>query len=264
MRPPSLSSSSTAPVAAPSPSPTRPFSIGRLPENDLVLAHPYVSRRHAELIVEAGTCYIVDQGSRHGTFINGKPSTTRQAIGANDTVHFGALDGPSLRISAEEPHDTSTIRDIIDQIPEVSATGNALEKLRWFFESARKLKTSDAVDQILTALLDTTLQLTQVERGYVFLRNEAGEMQLALGRDDKGEEPHRRGHAFPRRHAPGHQHRQRIHRDRHPQRRPGNPLRQHGRAQHPLRHLHPAAQTPPRCSHGATPNCSDSSISTAA
>ena len=32
--------------------------------------------------------------------------------------------------------------------------------------------------------LDTTLQLTQVERGYVFLRNEAGEMQLALGRED--------------------------------------------------------------------------------
>jgi serine phosphatase RsbU (regulator of sigma subunit) len=165
-----------------------PFSIGRLPENDLVLAHPYVSRRHAELLVEAGTCFVVDQGSRHGTFINGKPSTTRQAIGVDDTVHFGALDGPSLRISAEEQHDTSTIRDIIDQIPEVSATGNALEKLRWFFESARKLKTSGAVDQILTALLDTTLQLTQVERGYVFLRNEAGEMQLALGRDDKGEE----------------------------------------------------------------------------
>ena len=46
----------------------------------------------------------------------------------------------------------------------------------------------DAVDQILAALLDTTLQLTQVERGYVFLRNEAGEMALALGRNDKGED----------------------------------------------------------------------------
>ncbi|MGC2297230.1 MAG: SpoIIE family protein phosphatase [Acidobacteriaceae bacterium] len=163
-----------------------PFSIGRLPENDVVLSHPYVSRRHAELILENGSCFIIDQGSRHGTFINGKPAPARQAIGIDDTVHFGALDGPSLRISAEETHDTSTIRDIIEQIP--SATGNALEKLRWFFESARKLKTSGAVDQILTALLDTTLQLTQVERGYVFLRNEAGEMHLALGRDNKGEE----------------------------------------------------------------------------
>lgn len=164
-----------------------PFTIGRLPENDLVLAHPYVSRRHAELILEPEGCYVVDQGSRHGTFVNGKPASARQRLSENDVVHFGALDGPSLHISAGEVHDTSTIRDIIDQIPEVSAAGNALEKMRWFFESARKLKTSDAVDQILVALLDTTLQLTQVERGYVFLRTESGEMQLALGRDNKGE-----------------------------------------------------------------------------
>lgn len=169
-----------------------PFTIGRLPENDLVLAHPFVSRRHADLIVEGDRCYIADQASRHGTFINGQPAPGRQAIGGNDVIHFGALDGPSLRISVESsgvdvPHDTSTLRDIIEQIPEVNASGNALDKLRWFFESARKLNTSDAVDQILAALLDTTLQLTQVERGYVFLRNEAGEMALALGRNDKGE-----------------------------------------------------------------------------
>ncbi len=163
-----------------------PFSIGRLPENDLVLAHPYVSRRHAEILLDAGGAFIVDQGSRHGTFINGKPAAARQAIGESDTVHFGALDGPSLHLSADDTGDGSTIREIIEQIPEMGS-GNALDKLRWFFESARKLKTSDAVDQILVALLDTTLELTQVERGYVFLRNEAGEMQIALGRDNKGE-----------------------------------------------------------------------------
>jgi len=168
-----------------------PFTIGRLPENDLVLAHPFVSRRHADLIVEEGRCFVADQASRHGTFINGKPAPERQAIGSNDVIHFGALDGPSLRASApssgiESSPDTSTIRDIIEQIPEVGA-GNPLDKLRWFFESARKLNKSDAVDQILTALLDTTLQLTQVERGYVFLRAESGEMELALGRSDKGE-----------------------------------------------------------------------------
>jgi pSer/pThr/pTyr-binding forkhead associated (FHA) protein len=163
-----------------------PFSIGRLPENDLVLAHPYVSRRHAEIVLDNGAAFIVDQRSRHGTFVNGKPAAARQAIGENDTVHFGALDGPSLHISADDTGDGSTIREIIEQIPEMGS-GNALDKLRWFFESARKLKTSDAVDQILTALLDTTLELTQVERGYVFLRNEAGEMQIALRRDNKGE-----------------------------------------------------------------------------
>jgi len=168
-----------------------PFTIGRLPENDLVLAHPFVSRRHADLVLEGGNCLVVDQASRHGTFVNGQPAAPRHAIAATDVIHFGALDGPSLRLSTsgsdlDSANDTSTIRDILEQIPEVNASGNALDKLRWFFESARKLNTSDAVDQILTALLDTTLQLTQVERGYVFLRDEAGEMKLALGRDNKG------------------------------------------------------------------------------
>ncbi len=164
-----------------------PFTLGRLPENDLVLAHPYVSRRHAELVLEGTRCFIVDHGSRHGTFLNGKPVAGRLPLTEDDTVHFGALDGPSLRISPEDATDSSTIRDIIDQIPEVSATGNALDKLRWFFESARKLKAFDAVDQILAALLDTTLQLTEEERGYVFLRDENGDMKLAIGRDNKGE-----------------------------------------------------------------------------
>lgn len=169
-----------------------PFTIGRLPENDLVLAHPFVSRRHADLVVDEGRCFVVDQGSRHGTYVNGKPAASRQAVGEKDIVHFGALDGPSLRLGVEggvsEISDGSTIRNILEQIPEVNASGNALDKLRWFFESARKLNTSDAVDQILAALLDTTLQLTQVERGYVFLRKDSGEMELALGRDARGED----------------------------------------------------------------------------
>lgn len=164
-----------------------PFSVGRLPESDLVLAYPYVSRRHAEIVTDEQGCYIVDQGSRHGTFVNGKPATARQRITESDILHFGALDGPSLRIGLFETASGSTIRDIISQIPEVGASGTALEKLRWFFESARKLKTSGAVDQILGALLETTLQLTQVERGFVFLCNDAGQLELALGRDNCGD-----------------------------------------------------------------------------
>jgi serine phosphatase RsbU (regulator of sigma subunit) len=164
-----------------------PFTVGRLQENDLVLAYAWVSRRHAELIVEDGACCVVDLGSRHGTFVNGKPAAPRQHIGEGDTVQFGSLDGPAFRIGVGDSSSGSTIRDIISQIPEVGSSTSALEKLRWFFESARKLKTFGAVEQILDALLETTLQLTRTERGYVFLRNETGEMHLAVGRDDQGQ-----------------------------------------------------------------------------
>lgn len=162
-----------------------PFTVGRLAENDLVLPHAWVSRRHAEIRVEDGVCYVDDLASRHGTFVNGKPATPHQAIGERDTVQFGSLDGPSFRIGRGDSSSSSTIRDIISQIPEAGSP--ALEKLRWFFESARKLKTYGAVDQILDALLETTLQLTQNERGYVFLCDRDGNMQLARGRDEQGQ-----------------------------------------------------------------------------
>ena len=72
-------------------------------------------------------------------------------------------------------------------MPAINASNSGLEKLRWFFESARKLNTYGGVDQILGVLLETTLQLTSVERGYVFLCDAQGELVLALGRGSAGE-----------------------------------------------------------------------------
>ncbi len=48
----------------------KPLSIGKLPNNDLVIDDPAVSRHHAEIEAEGGLFYITDQQSRNGTFIN--------------------------------------------------------------------------------------------------------------------------------------------------------------------------------------------------
>ncbi len=165
-----------------------PFTIGRLPENDVVLTHPYVSRRHAEIVREGSTYYLVDIGSRHGTFWNGQRVSGRQALHTGDTLAFGTLDGPLLHFGVNDATSTSTIREIIEQLPAVGASSTALEKLRWFFEAARKLTGDGGIEQILAALLETTLQLTQVERGYVFLRDQEHEWKLAMGRSSNGEQ----------------------------------------------------------------------------
>jgi serine phosphatase RsbU (regulator of sigma subunit)/pSer/pThr/pTyr-binding forkhead associated (FHA) protein len=134
---------------------TSPFSVGRAPDRDLILSHPYVSRRHAEIVYEDGAFFVVDAGSRHGTFVNGI-RVDRQRLSTNDALHF-------------------------------SSPNSDLEKLRWFLEAARKLNTVGAVDQILASLVETTLQLTKVERGYVFLVDEAGNLNMAVGRSSAGE-----------------------------------------------------------------------------
>ncbi|MDR3676121.1 MAG: FHA domain-containing protein [Acidobacteriota bacterium] len=45
--------------------------IGRDPSCDVVIAHPVVSKRHAEIVKQGGKSMIVDLGSINGTFVNG-------------------------------------------------------------------------------------------------------------------------------------------------------------------------------------------------
>jgi FHA domain len=48
------------------------FRIGRSPQSDVQLNHGTSSRRHALLFHHAnGSCYLVDCGSAHGTYVNG-------------------------------------------------------------------------------------------------------------------------------------------------------------------------------------------------
>ena len=75
---------------------TKPLSIGRMPDCDLTLADPNVSRYHAEVRpaeqsgLEAGHYEIADLGSTNGTRINGIPVTAPQALRKGDQITVGA------------------------------------------------------------------------------------------------------------------------------------------------------------------------------
>jgi len=163
-----------------------PYTVGRQPGSDILLEDPIVSRKHAEIHYENGCFYIVDQGSKHGTFLNGSP-VKRHKLANNDAVHFGKPDGPFIRFGVRGSQSGSTLRELLGPIKTDSSPNMALEKLRWLLEANRKLNNEGAVDQILRALVETTLALTRVERGFVMLRDESGRgLKLTVGLDSKG------------------------------------------------------------------------------
>lgn len=164
-----------------------PFSVGRKVEKDLVIPDPRVSRDHALIISENGKFFVEDQGSKHGTFVNGE-KIQRRMLERNDRLEFGARD--SIYAVFHPQHvTTNTARDFLSQISgiHISSEVTDLEKLTIFLEAARKLNTSGVLDEILLTLLDVTLKLTGSERGYVFLKNDDGKLRLAAGRNSKGE-----------------------------------------------------------------------------
>jgi phosphoserine phosphatase RsbU/P len=164
-----------------------PFSVGRKIDKDLVIADPRVSRDHALIVLEEDGFFIVDQGSKHGTFINGE-RVQRQKLERNDRVEFGARD--STYAIFNPAHGTSnTAREFLSQISgiQISQEATDLEKLTLFLEAARKLNTAGVLDEILMTMLEVTLRLTRAERGYVFLKDDEGKLRLAAGRNSKGE-----------------------------------------------------------------------------
>lgn len=64
-------------------------TIGRAPENDVVVPDAYVSRRHCAILVHAGDgCELHDIASKNGTFLNGRKLAGPTPINMGDEIRM--------------------------------------------------------------------------------------------------------------------------------------------------------------------------------
>jgi phosphoserine phosphatase RsbU/P len=168
-------------------------TLGRLPGQDLVLSDPLVSRRHAVIVHENGAYVVIDQKSTHGTFLNGG-RVERAELLPGDELHLGSLNSVALHFHqrSDEANPDSVFRSSYGELlatfrrlhekhgEKASPAATDMERLKFLLDAARKLNEGSAVDEILGALLQLTLELTGVERGFVFLRD-GDAMRMAQG-----------------------------------------------------------------------------------
>ena len=64
-------------------------TLGRAPDNTIVLADPAVSRQHAVIEVRGGAVLVSDCGSRHGTWVNGQRLNGPQPLRPGDAIEVG-------------------------------------------------------------------------------------------------------------------------------------------------------------------------------
>jgi pSer/pThr/pTyr-binding forkhead associated (FHA) protein len=64
-------------------------TVGRLPDNDVVVQAPYVSRRHCAILVHAGNnCEVHDVASKNGTFVNGQKINGPRRLTSGDEIRM--------------------------------------------------------------------------------------------------------------------------------------------------------------------------------
>jgi sigma-B regulation protein RsbU (phosphoserine phosphatase) len=166
-----------------------PFSIGRQPDNSLVLRDNRASRHHAKIVFENGSYAIEDLNSRHGTWVNGE-RVARRVLRNSDRVEFGVRDSYQLTFTL----DKAEIHRLLDHLSGAQAGGEGrgavpeageFMKLRSLVEVARALQNSLSTGEVLTAVVDAALSVTGCERGFLLLRK-SGELEVAAARDKNG------------------------------------------------------------------------------
>lgn len=64
-------------------------TIGRLPDNDVVVPVPYISRRHCAILVHSNcVCELHDVASKNGTFLNGNRLSGPTPLSSGDEIRM--------------------------------------------------------------------------------------------------------------------------------------------------------------------------------
>jgi len=153
------------------------FEIGRRETNDLRLAGSEVSRDHAEIDTVNDQFVIRDKSSRYGTYVNGDQITERALI-HGDRVRLGRSGGAEMVFLLAETAPSME-----------KATTTAIGDLRQIaalLEGLRALGSGRVLDDVLALVLDSAIEVSGAERGFIMLAgvgpNSGDELDFKMAR----------------------------------------------------------------------------------
>jgi adenylate cyclase len=183
--------------------------IGRGGDNDVVLSDSSVSRYHAEILREVGGWSVHDLRSTNGVQVNGVP-VEKAPLRSGDLLGIGSFE---IRVDAEEAVSVRPQQESAEEAP--GGFGNATiirplsafaadyglagkaaarpspeagdeEYVRRMFgfltRLARMLTLAESVDDVLSRVLDMAFEAFPVDRGFILLSNDSGELVCELSR----------------------------------------------------------------------------------
>jgi phosphoserine phosphatase RsbU/P len=139
------------------------FTIGRRSETDLRLPGADISRVHAEIAFENGSCIIRDKQSRFGTYVNGVKITADKPLEHGDQIKLGNSGDTEIAFFVDEEAPSAEKSAI--------SAATELRQLAALLEALRALGSGRVLDEVLAMVLDSAIEVTGAERGFIMLAN---------------------------------------------------------------------------------------------
>jgi two-component system NtrC family sensor kinase len=165
-------------------------TIGRSPENDIVLSDPSVSRMHAQIIFRNNNYYIQDLNSTQGTYVNDVRNNYEMLLSEDDAIRLGATtllfnheppsivapskEDDSLRTPLGAPmHGAGKTITFSMSSKEIAAPGLAEKHWAMLSKVADATMSVFDLEELLSRLMDTLFEIFKPDRGIIFLYDES-------------------------------------------------------------------------------------------
>jgi serine phosphatase RsbU (regulator of sigma subunit)/pSer/pThr/pTyr-binding forkhead associated (FHA) protein len=148
------------------------LTLGRRTESDVRVSGAGVSRHHAEIVAENGVFVVRDCSSTFGTFVNGVRAD-EHVLAHGDHIRLGESAETEIvfLVGEEDPQERSAL-----------SAASELRHMAALLEGLRALGSGRVLDDVLKLVLDSAIETTGAERGFIMLAGEGGGLEFKLAR----------------------------------------------------------------------------------
>jgi len=149
------------------------FGIGRRETNDLRLAGSEVSRDHAEIASDNKQFVIRDRNSRYGTYVNDEQVSERPLV-HGDRIRLGRSGGAEMvfLLAENAPAQDKATTTAIGDLRQIAA----------LLDGLRALGSGRVLDDVLALVMDSAIEVSGAERGFIMLAAPDDELEFKMAR----------------------------------------------------------------------------------
>ena len=146
-------------------------TLGRRTGCTVPLAGADVSRDHAEIVEEPRGLVLRDKGSRFGTFVNDE-QVTEHVLRHRDRIRLGRSSDCEIVFSTGGTD---------SELRLMTGSGDFLQ-LAALLDSLRALGSSRVLDDVLAVVVDSAIEVSGAQRGFIMLAGADGVLDFKMGR----------------------------------------------------------------------------------